>query len=184
MHFATIPASILLAPRSFALSRGLDTFVLSLTSCLRAGWPGPPSYMSYTPDESAAQLFAEQAWLAGALITGTGYGIVMALFWLCFRALWNRLKCKDPSRGRNLFFLLYVCAQFVFGSLFLASNSKFTQLAFINYRGFPGGPSAYEQQMFSIGVDEIGNVSYVLANWLADSLLVWPLVGVRFPKSC
>ncbi|KAG8216215.1 hypothetical protein J3R82DRAFT_8248 [Butyriboletus roseoflavus] len=100
----------------------------------------------------------------------------MSLFWLCFSALWNQLKRKDPSRGRNLFFLLYVCVQFVFGSLFLASNSKFTQLAFINFRGFPGGPSAYEQKMFSIGVDEISNVSYVLANWLADSLLVWRCV--------
>ncbi|KAH0831410.1 hypothetical protein J3R83DRAFT_14080 [Lanmaoa asiatica] len=132
--------------------------------------------MSDTPAESPAQLFAEKAWLAGALITGIGYGVVMALFWLCFQALWNRLKRKDASYRRNLFFLLYVCIQFTFGSLFLGSNSQFTQLAFINYRGFPGGPSAYEKQMFSITVDEIGNVSYVLANWLADSLLVWRCV--------
>lgn len=128
--------------------------------------------MSYTPNESPAQLFAEQAWLAGALLTGAGYGIVLALFWLCFQALWNRLKRKDVNCRRHLFFLLYVCVMFVFGSLFLGSNSKFTQLAFINNRGYIGGPSEYEQQMFSIGVDEVGNVSYVLANWLADSLLV------------
>ncbi|KAH0825752.1 hypothetical protein J3R83DRAFT_8985 [Lanmaoa asiatica] len=123
------------------------------------------------------QLFAEKAWLAGALITGIGYGVVVALFWLCFQALWNRLKRKDASCRRNLFLLLYVCIQFTFGSLFLGSNSQFTQLAFINYRGFPGGPSAYEKQMFSITVDEIGNVSYVLlVNLLADSLLVWRCV--------
>lgn len=136
--------------------------------------------MSDTP----AQFSAEQAWLSGALITGMGYGIVTALFWLCFHALWNRLKRKDTSYRRNLFFLLYVCVQFVFGSLFLGSNSKFTQLAFVNYRGFPGGPSAYEEQMFSIGIDEIANVSYVLANWLADSLLVWLSVRVKWPKVC
>ena len=47
-----------------------------------------------------------------------------------------------------------------------------SQLAFINNRGYPGGPSVYEEQEFSIGVDEIGNVSYVLANWFADSMLV------------
>lgn len=129
--------------------------------------------MSYTPNESPAQLLAEQAWLAGALITGTGYGIVLALFLLCFQALCNRLKRRDANSKRNLFFLIYVCVMFVFGSLFLGSNSQFTQLAFINNRGYPGGPSQYEEQMFSISVDEISNVSYVLANWLADSLLVW-----------
>ena len=128
--------------------------------------------MSYTPNEPPARLSAEQAWLAGALITGTGYGIVASLFWLCVQALWNRLKRRDVNRRRNLFFLLYVCVMFAFGSLFLGSNSKFTQLAFINNRGYPGGPSAYEEQMFSITADEVGNVSYVLSNWLADSLLV------------
>ena len=72
---------------------------------------------------------------------------------------------------------------FVFGSLFLWSNSKFTQLAFINYRGYAGGPSQYEQEIFSVSVDEVANVSFVLANWVADSLLVWLLVGVRLPKA-
>ncbi|KAF8838979.1 hypothetical protein BDN67DRAFT_970798 [Paxillus ammoniavirescens] len=132
--------------------------------------------MSYTPDDSSAQFFAEETWLAGAIITGAGYGIVMALFWLCFRNLWCRIKIKDASRSRNICFLVYICLMAVLGSLFLASNSKFTQLAFINHRDYPGGPSAYEQQMFSVGVDEIGNVSFTLANWLADSLLVWRCV--------
>ncbi|KAG9307914.1 hypothetical protein JVU11DRAFT_9668 [Chiua virens] len=132
--------------------------------------------MSDTPPETSAQLNAEQAWMAGALITGAGYGIVAALFWLCLLALWNRLKIKDVHRRRHLLFLIYVCVMFIFGTLFLASNSQFTQLAFVNNRGYPGGPSAYEEQMFSIGVDEISNVSYVLANWLADVLLAWRCV--------
>ncbi|KAG6380479.1 hypothetical protein JVT61DRAFT_8632 [Boletus reticuloceps] len=129
--------------------------------------------MSDTPPESAPQIFAEGAWLAGAIITGAGYGVVIALFWLCFRALWCQLKHRSSARRRNMFFLFYVCILFVVGSLLLGSNSLFTQYAFINNRGYPGGPSAYEQQMWSIGADEVGNVSYVLGNWLADSMLVW-----------
>ncbi|KAF9220044.1 hypothetical protein BS17DRAFT_788125 [Gyrodon lividus] len=129
--------------------------------------------MSYTPNESAAQLYAEKTWLAGAIITGTGYGIVASLSWLCFHIFWYRIKIKDVNHTRNVCFLVYVCVIFVLGSLFLASNSRFTQLAFINHRNFSGGPSAYEEQMFSIAVDEIGNVSFTLGNWLADSLLVW-----------
>jgi hypothetical protein len=132
--------------------------------------------MSDSPPESPEQFSAEHAWLAGALITAAGYGIVMALFWLCLRTLWGRIKRKDPSRRRNLFFLFYACAMFVLGSLYVGSNSMFTQLAFINHRGYPGGPSEYENQMFSIGVDDIGNVSYLLGNWLTDSMLVWRCV--------
>ncbi|KAF8550233.1 hypothetical protein OG21DRAFT_1446894 [Imleria badia] len=132
--------------------------------------------MSDTPAESAAQLFAEQAWLAGALITGAGYGVVLALFWLCLRALWHVIKYKQSSRRRNILFLLYVCIMFLFGSLYITSNSLFTQFAFINHRGFPGGPSQYEEVMFSTAVDEIGNVCYVVANWFADSMLVWRCV--------
>lgn len=65
---------------------------------------------------------------------------------------------------------------FTLGSLFLGSNSQFTQLAFIDDRNFPGGPSAWEVQMFSISVDEIANVSFVLADWCSTALMVWRCV--------
>lgn len=128
--------------------------------------------MSNAPPESSAQFTAEHAWLAGALVTGSGYGVVAALCWLSIYTLWHRLRRKSAHRRRNIFFLIYACAMFVLGSLFLWSNALFTQLAFINNRGYPGGPSAYEEEMFSIGVDAIGNVSYIVANWLSDSMLV------------
>ncbi|KAH7918947.1 hypothetical protein BV22DRAFT_1100026 [Leucogyrophana mollusca] len=129
--------------------------------------------MSYSPSETASQLYAEETWLQGALLTGVGYGIVLALFWLCFRTLWKRIKVKDANYRRNVFFLVYASVMFILGSLFMGSNCDFTQLAYINQRNFPGGPAAFEEQMFSIGADEIANVSFVLANWLADSLMVW-----------
>ncbi|KAG1730074.1 hypothetical protein EDB19DRAFT_1741540 [Suillus lakei] len=129
--------------------------------------------MSNTPDESPAQLFAEKTWLAGSIMTGVGYGVVLALFWLCLRSLWYRTRVKDADYTRNCFFLVYVCVMFTLGSLFMGSNSQFTQLAFINDRNFPGGPSAWEVEMFSISVDEISNVSFVLADWCSAALMVW-----------
>lgn len=58
----------------------------------------------------------------------------------------------------------------------MGSISQFTQLAFINDRNFPGGPSAWEVEMFSISVDEISNVSFVLADWCSTALMVWRCV--------
>ncbi|KAG1794930.1 hypothetical protein EV424DRAFT_1547816 [Suillus variegatus] len=132
--------------------------------------------MSYTPDESSAQLYAEKTWLAGSIMTGVGYGVVLALFWLCLQLLWRRTRVKDADYARNCFFLVYVCVMFTLGSLFMGSISQFTQLAFINDRNFPGGPSAWEVEMFSINVDEISNVSFVLADWCATALMVWRCV--------
>ena len=128
--------------------------------------------MSYTPDESPAQLYAEKTWLAGSIITGVGYGVVLALTWLCVQSLWHLTRLKDANYTRNYFFLVYVCVMFTLGSLFLGSNSQFTQLAFINDRDFPGGPNAWEVAMFSISVDEISNVSFVLADWCSTALMV------------
>ena len=128
--------------------------------------------MSYTPDESPTQLYAEKTWLAGFIITGAGYGVVFALSWLCLRSLWYRTRVKDADYIRNCFFLVYVWVMLILGSLFLGSNSQFTQLAFINDRNFPGGPSAFEVEMFSISADEISNVSFVLADWCSAALMV------------
>jgi hypothetical protein len=132
--------------------------------------------MSNTPDESPAQLYAEKTWLAGSIITGVGYGVVFALTCLCVQSLWHRTRIKDAEYTRNCFFLAYVCVMFILGSLFLGSNSQFTQLAFIDDRNFPGGPSAFEVQMFSISADEIANVSFVLADWCSTALMVWRCV--------
>jgi hypothetical protein len=60
-----------------------------------------------------------------------------------------------------------------------------TELSFIDNRLYPGGPSAFENDMFSIPPDELGNVTFVLANWFADALVVWRCMTIyrncRYP---
>jgi hypothetical protein len=68
--------------------------------------------------------------------------------------------------------MLYVGVVFLLCTLFVTSNTAFTQMAFIDDRNFPGGPSAYESDEFSIPVDNISNVAYVIANWCTDAVLV------------
>ena len=61
---------------------------------------------------------------------------------------------------------------FILSTLFYASNVQYTQLAFIDNRNIPGGPTAYELSMFSIPIDELGNVCAVMTTWLCDALIV------------
>ena len=60
----------------------------------------------------------------------------------------------------------------MFGTMFTGATSKFTQLAFIEDRNFPGGPNAFANEMFAIPVDALANVCFVLSQWLCDALIV------------
>ena len=131
------------------------------------------SNISWTPSEPSDVLFSEKTWLQGAILTGVGYGVVFTLFTQCFRAL--LLSINQANRTQQIFFLVYISILFILGTLFMAACAQMTQLSFVQYRDYPTGPSGYENDEFSIPVDELGNVSFVLTNWFADALLVCPL---------
>lgn len=139
------------------------------------------SNTSWTPPEPSDVLFSEKTWIQGAILTGVGYGVVFTLFTQCFRAL--LLDINRANRKQRIFFLTYIAILFLLGTLFMAACAQMTQLSFVQYRNYPTGPSGYENDEFSIPVDELGNVSFVLTNWFADALLVCPLVIMRYVPS-
>lgn len=61
---------------------------------------------------------------------------------------------------------------FAMGTVNLACNTKMTELMFIDNRGYPGGPNGWFIAYYSEGVNTAGNVAYIVANFLADGLLV------------
>lgn len=125
---------------------------------------------NYSPDKTYSQIFTEKMWLQGAIVTGVGYGSVLTLFIFGFYLL---VRGSTPSnRLRSISLLVYIFVQFTLATLFVAACSDFTQLSFIDNREYPGGPGQYEIDMFATPIDELGTVSYVLSNWLADALLV------------
>ncbi|KAF5337460.1 hypothetical protein D9758_018006 [Tetrapyrgos nigripes] len=133
---------------------------------------------AWAPAEDSSTLFSEKTWLIGVILTGVGYGVVLTLTVMCITTLIHVLK--SPRRGGerqnrkvHLISLIYVILVFVFATMFIAGSSAMADLSFISYRNFPGGPAAFEQVMFSLPVSEIGNVAFVLSNWLADVVVVW-----------
>jgi len=42
--------------------------------------------------------------------------------------------------------------------------AAFTQMAFVDNRNYPGGPSAFEFNMFSAPINQAGNVALVVSN--------------------
>lgn len=125
--------------------------------------------MSYRPDESNAQIYAEGAWLQGAIVTGVLYGVVIVLAAMCWRSLWPRAQFHGTGYKKNRFLLGYVAFLFVVGTIYVAFNAQITQLGFIDNRLYPGGPSAYEEATSSAPL----NTAFVASDWCADLLMIW-----------
>ncbi|KAL1736337.1 hypothetical protein FB107DRAFT_221861 [Schizophyllum commune] len=123
---------------------------------------------SWRPKEDSWTLFSERTWLQGAFLATVAYGMQVVLFTSAAYLLYKRKKDK-----RNVALLVYISVIFSLGTLYMGGLLKFTQLCFIDQREYPGGPSAYEDDMFSIPVDMLANVTLVICNWLCDIINVW-----------
>lgn len=141
--------------------------------------------MSYSPPgESTAALLNEKSTLIGAIVTVTAYddclhlcdsdvssknlGAHFTLFFLCFWLLWKE-RYKTP---KTYFFLAYISFAFTLGTYAVAISSLMTQYAFIDYRNYPGGPSAFAARQFSFGIETVGEFSSTIGNWCVDAILV------------
>ena len=128
------------------------------------------SNSSWVPDEDPQTLFSERCWLQGAFISSVAYGITVCLYFSSLHLLIhsrNRVELK-----KRLPLLIYITVSFLLGTLFMISLAAFTQMAFIDNRNYPGGPNAFENNMFSIPIDDMGNAAFTLSNWISDALVV------------
>ncbi|KAG2090626.1 uncharacterized protein F5147DRAFT_764413 [Suillus discolor] len=127
------------------------------------------SNSSWTPDESSETLLAEKGWLQGTVVSAVAYGIGVALFFMCFHLLFRQMNRTNYKKLLPL--LIYITTTFILSTLFMAGLADFTQLAFIQYRNYPGGPSAFEN--VSMPMDNITDVCGFLTMILSDGLVVW-----------
>lgn len=124
-------------------------------------------------DESSADLFADSLNLvATTTIEGTAYGIMFTLYIICVHFLRRKLGNRKDKDSRTWFFLVYTSCMFILGTLYTVSSARTIQLAYVNHRLFDAGPAAYDILIFSEPINILGIVSYVIANWFADALIV------------
>lgn len=132
------------------------------------------AFNPWGPNEPAATVLAEEAWLQGAMLAMIFYGVVLVLSCQCFFLL---LEQTDRSNYRaKTPFLVVVFMIFMLNTFHTGFNTKDIQLRFVENRNFPGGPSAFESYTTH---DSLGSVAYVLMQWLCDALLVSVIVFVK-----
>lgn len=76
------------------------------------------------------------------------------------------------GRFQSWFLVGFIFLLFLMGTINMACNTKMNQLMFIDNRDFPGGPNAWFFTNYNSGINTAGNAAYIIANFLADGLLV------------
>ena len=125
---------------------------------------------AWRPNEDDATILSEERWLQGAFVAAIAYGAVAVLCVQCFFMLVRGFKRSKLARDGPL--IIWVLLIFALNTVFVGSLIQFTQQAFVDYRNFDGGPSAYEIVFFSIPIDAAGNDVLIVTTMLADALLV------------
>ncbi|KAI0649025.1 hypothetical protein C8Q79DRAFT_488197 [Trametes meyenii] len=126
------------------------------------------------PGESATDIWFEQSNLVGAVLGGVAYGAHVIICADCVYHIVPRKNCaKRKSTLRSGLLLVYVFALFALGTINFAGNTRITQLMFIDNRAYPGGPNAWFKANYNnVNVTD-GNAAYIIANFMADGLLLW-----------
>ncbi|TEB33420.1 hypothetical protein FA13DRAFT_1708233 [Coprinellus micaceus] len=122
------------------------------------------------PGLGPVDFWMERSNLAGIMIACVAYGILFTLFVQCVYLLRNSVvaRTKQAKMLSVYSFVLWVLA-----TLGIAGNIKFIQMTYIDYRNYPGGPNAFTFDFYTLPINMLGLVVYVLMNWAADGLLLY-----------
>ncbi|KAJ7135105.1 hypothetical protein C8R46DRAFT_1325870 [Mycena filopes] len=124
--------------------------------------------MSFSPDETSAQLWNERSILVGLFLGTIGFGVHLTLFMQCVGALYRR---KEGQRNRGL--LAFISILFILGNIGNATNIVFGQKTFIDDRNYPGGPNAFFVEQSTNWSAVVCNSVYIVNSWFQDALLLY-----------
>ncbi|KAF7361654.1 hypothetical protein MVEN_00508800 [Mycena venus] len=121
---------------------------------------------AYRPDETSTEIFSEHTWLQGVFLACVAYGMVALLFFQCINLLLFTPGRKPSRWTQGLAW--YITMLFALSTIYIGALIEFTQESFIDGRNIPGGPNAFEEDMFSIPIDMLANVTMVILSWFSD----------------
>ena len=141
----------------------------------------PGADPAWRPDEDQATILSEERWLQGAFVATIAYGAIVVLCIQCFFILVRSFKFSKAKTTRYGL-IIFVILMFFLNTGLIAATIRFTQQAFVDFRNYEGGPSAYEVDFFSIPIGAAGNDCLIVTTMVADALLVRAFVAIVLPS--
>ncbi|KAJ7099437.1 hypothetical protein B0H15DRAFT_546800 [Mycena belliarum] len=123
----------------------------------------------YGPNESETDIQLERNFIAGDVVSGTGYGVQLVLYTTCALYLWRRRRDSKQS----MLLLAYMTCMLLIESLFLAVQARTVQMIYIDNRNYPGGPWQFFLASQSDPVNVIFYATLFLLTFLSDLLVLW-----------
>ncbi|KAF9556161.1 hypothetical protein CPC08DRAFT_641907 [Agrocybe pediades] len=100
---------------------------------------------------------------------------MFTLYLICCYFLSIQMSHRQERR-RSIFLIGYISVMFAMGTIYIATTTQATMVSYVYFANFPGGPSNYNNLVLFSAPEGIANtISYVLANWMADAMLLWRL---------
>ncbi|KIJ63973.1 hypothetical protein HYDPIDRAFT_154930 [Hydnomerulius pinastri MD-312] len=124
----------------------------------------------YSPQEPASILEIERDIFIGDSLSLLIYGVSLVLFVQCMVAFLKRTDVSSPNRWG---LMTYTLLMFSCSTIFVALDSTLFRNAFVDYRNYPGGPIGYSVATYDAPMSITANAFFMLANWLADGLLLY-----------
>ncbi|KAJ7587157.1 hypothetical protein C8J56DRAFT_1165266 [Mycena floridula] len=123
----------------------------------------------YAPQEPVQLIITEKYDFIGMHLADMLYGVTVILFFRCMIGI----LLPRHGRARKPWMAVYTLVLFGLATIFTGMNLQVSRLGFIDDRNFPGGPEAYQLFLFSTPLALTPNIVFILANWLADALLMF-----------
>ncbi|KAF9030282.1 hypothetical protein BJ165DRAFT_1535735 [Panaeolus papilionaceus] len=126
-------------------------------------------------DETKADIFEDAVSLISTTtIVSVAYGIVVTLYAICAQSLIQQIR-TSVRKKQAAYSLAYISVMVIMGTIYCACSARQAQLEYVNFRNFPGGPSAYSLFIFDTPIFIVGDSAYFVASWMNDALLLWRL---------
>ncbi|KAK0438634.1 hypothetical protein EV421DRAFT_1738388 [Armillaria borealis] len=121
----------------------------------------------YKTDESASSLWFEQAVNATVHIGAIAYGTQLATAFLAVYYVLHSEKKKYVWQS-----ITYVVLLVLLSTIYTACNIHSNEMAWIDERGYPGGPLEYQLEQSNTATIVVANVAAITITFLADSCMV------------
>jgi hypothetical protein len=125
----------------------------------------------FATQEDPERLWYEQSNYRATHLAAVGYGIHVAVF---ATVTYYTIQMRSAGKGRMwMFWLVFNALQFAFGTINLACSIAFNENAWVNDRGYPGGPFSYLIEQGNLPFATLGNSASILASFLSDGMLLY-----------
>ncbi|KAK0460180.1 uncharacterized protein EV420DRAFT_1641507 [Desarmillaria tabescens] len=119
-------------------------------------------------DESASSLWFEQAVNAAVHIGAMAYGMQLAT---AFLAVYHVINSKEKKYVWQS--ITYVGILVLLSTIYTACNIHSNEMAWIDERGYPGGPLQYQIEQSYTTTILVANVAAIMITFLADICMLW-----------